>query len=89
MTGPISEFKGSISDMFKMGIVRYNTSWPDSLKLMKVLVTIHLNRLSSLHIPSWHITLVTVSYFLSEISRIPDNTRNRNLETCYSFLKNL
>ena len=33
----------------------------DYPKLMKVLVTVGLNRLSSLHIPSWHITLFTVS----------------------------
>ena len=52
---------------------------------MKVLVTIGLNRLSTLHIPSWCITPFTVSYFLSEILRIPDNGRNRNLEICYSF----
>ena len=52
---------------------------------MKVLVTIGLNRLSTLHIPYWCITPFTVSYFLSEILRIPDNGRNRNLEICYSF----
>ena len=40
----------------------------------------------SLHIPLWHITLFTVSYFLSEILRIPDNGRNRNLEIFHSFL---
>ena len=39
-----------------------NTSWPDSPKLMKVLMTISLNRLSSLHIPSLHIIHFTVSY---------------------------
>ena len=39
---------------------------------MKVLVAIGLNKLSSLHIPSRHMTLFTVSYFLSEILRIPD-----------------
>ena len=54
---------------------------------MKVLVTIDLNRLSSLHIPLWHITLFTVSYLLSEIFRILDNSRNRNLEICYSFFQ--
>ena len=52
---------------------------------MKVLVTIGLNMLSSLHIPSWHITFSSVSYFLSEILGIPDNDRNRNFEICYSF----
>ena len=57
-----------------------NTSWNDSQKLMRVLMTIGLNRLSSLHITSWHITHFTVSYFLSEILRIRDNSRNRNLE---------
>ena len=62
-----------------------DTSWPDSPKLMKVLVTIGLNRLSSLHIPSWHITLFAVSYFLSEILRIPNNGRNRNLEILLLF----
>ena len=44
-----------------------NTSWLDTPKLMKVLVAIDSNRLSSLHIPSWHIT---VSNFLSEILRV-------------------
>ena len=71
--------------MFKKGLD--NTNWPDSQKLMKVLVTIYLNRLSSLHIPLWHITLFTVSYLLSEIFRILDNSRNRNLEICYSFFQ--
>ena len=68
-------------NMFKKGILpQANTSQPDFPKLMKVLVTTVLNRLSSLYIPSWHITLFTVSYFLLEILRIPDNGRNRNLE---------
>ena len=40
---------------------RGNGSLPDYPKLMKVLVTVGLNRLSSLHIPSWHITLFTFS----------------------------
>ena len=62
-----------------------STSLLDSTKLMKALVTLGLNRLSSLHILSWHITLFTVSYFLSEILRILDNGRNRSLETFYSF----
>ena len=57
-----------------------NTSWPDSPKLMKVLVKIGLNRLSNLHIPSWHITFFTVSYFLSDILRIPADDRKRNLQ---------
>ena len=56
---------------------------------MKVLVAVGLNRLSSLHVPSRHMTLLTVSYFLSEILRIPDNGRNRNLEIFYSFFKKL
>ena len=30
--------------------------------------------------PLWYITLFTISYFLSNILRIPDNGRNRNLE---------
>ena len=46
---------------------------------------IGLNRLSSLHIPSWHITLFTVFYLLSEILRIPDDGRKRNLDILYSF----
>ena len=54
---------------------------------MKVSVTVGLNKLSSLHIPSWHITAFTVSYFLSEILRIPDNGRNRNLEIFYFFFQ--
>ena len=61
-----------------------NTNWPDSPNLIKVLVTIGLNRLSSLHMPSWHISIFTDSYFLSEILRIPDNGRNRNLLLCFS-----
>ena len=60
-----------------------NTSWPDSPKLMKVLATIGLNRLSSLHILSLHITLFTVSYYFSENLRIPDDGRNGNLETFF------
>ena len=59
------------------------TFLPDSPKLMKV--TIGLNRLLSLHIPSWYIALFAVSNFLSEILRIPDNGRNRNLKINYSF----
>ena len=62
-----------------------NESWPDSVKLMKVLGKIGLNKLSSLHIPSWHSPPFTVSYFLSDILRTPDNGRNRNWETFYSF----
>ena len=54
---------------------------------MKILVTIGLNRLSSWHIISGHITLFTVSYFFSEILRIPDDGRNRNLEIFYSFFQ--
>ena len=58
---------------------------------MKVLVTVSLNRLSSLHIPSWYITLFTVCYFLSEILRIPDNGRKRSLRffTLFFFFKKL
>ena len=52
---------------------------------MKVLVTIGLNMLSSLHIPSWHITFSSVSYFLSEILGVPDNDRNKNFEICCSL----
>lgn len=33
----------------------------DYPKLIKVLVTVGLNRLSSLHMPSWHVALFTVS----------------------------
>ena len=62
-----------------------NTIWPNSPKLMKVLVTICWNRLSSLHIPLWHIALFTVSYFLSEILRISHNGKNTNLKIYYSF----
>ena len=46
-----------------------NTSWPCSPKLIKVLVKIGLNRLSSLQILSWYITLFTVSYFVPDISK--------------------
>ena len=56
-----------------------STSWPDSPKLIKVFMTIALNRLSSLHILSLHITLFMALYFLPEILRIPDNGRKRNL----------
>ena len=42
--------------MFKQDILSLgNPIWPNSPKLMKVLVKIGLNRLSSLHIPPWHI----------------------------------
>ena len=62
-----------------------NTSWPDSPKLMKILVTIGLNRLFSLHITFWYITIYTVYYFLLETLRMPDDVRNRNFEIFYSF----
>ena len=48
------------------------------------MVTISLNRLSILHIPSWYITFFTVLYFLL-ILGIPDNDRKINLEISYSF----
>ena len=67
-----------------------NTSWPDFPKLVKVLVAIVLNRVFSLQIPSRHITLFTVSCFLSQILRIHDNGRNRNLrDLLLFFLKKL
>ena len=50
-------------------------------------VIIGLNRLSSLHVPSKHVTFLTISYFLSEISGIPDNGRNRNRLFTLSFKK--
>ena len=48
------------------------------------MVTISLNRLSILHIPSWYITFFTVLYFLL-ILGIPDNDIKINLEISYSF----
>ena len=81
--GPILEFKRPASS--KRASYLGKTGWPDFLKLMKVLVTIGWNTSSSLHIPSWHITLFSVSYFLYMILRMPDNDGNGNLEICYSF----
>ena len=49
------------------------------------IVTNSLSWLSSLLIPSWHITLFKVPYFFSEILKISDYGRNRNFEICYSF----
>ena len=60
-------------------------SYLGNTKLVKVLATIGLNRLSSLHIPLWRIALFTVSNFLSEILRKLDHGRNRNLKIYYSF----
>ena len=66
-----------------------NTSWLDSPKLMKELETVGFNRLSSLHIPLWHITLFTFFYFHSEIMRIPDKGRSRDLYVFYAVFKKL
>ena len=78
-----SEFKGSIQHVTK-GHSTLVTQ-VDLIKLRKVFVKTSLNSQSTLHIPPWDITLFTVSYFFSEILRIPDNGRNRNLEVFYSF----
>ena len=61
-----------------------NTSWPDSPKQIKVLVTIGLNRLSSLHIASWHITLFSFLFPLEDFEN-DDDSRNRNTEIFFFF----
>ena len=69
----------------KMASYLGNTSWLISPKLMKVLVTVILNKLCSLHMPSCTSTHLTVCYFLSEILRRPDDGRNRNVDIVYFF----
>ena len=69
----------------KMASYLGNTSWLISPKLMKVLVTVVLNKLCNLHMPSCTSTYLTVCYFLSEILRRPDDGRNRNVDIVYSF----
>ena len=73
--------------MFKKGILlwQHKLIWFFNFENSEVLVAISLNRL-----PVWKylygiLLLLTVSYFLSEVLRITDNGRNRNLEVFYSF----
>ena len=66
-----------------------NKGWPDSPPiLMKVLVTIGLNRSSSLHTPSWHFTLYSFLFSLRGFESIPDNGKSRNLHSFYFFSRN-
>ena len=85
---PILEFKGSVQHIQKghptlvtqVDLILHNR-WK-----LRALVTIGLNSLSSLHTLLRYFVLFKVSYFLSEIFKIPDSGSKRNLEIFTLFI---
>ena len=82
-------FQGKHPTFSKRASYLGNTSWPDSPKLMKVLVTIGSNKLLSLYIRRACYCFYSFLYPPGDFENT-DSGRNRNLEVFYLiFFKNL